>query len=128
MKIVICSSVSFVEEYTDVARQLEALGHTVEMPGQPLELSLEKGGGRSSVHGFFEASGGVKNFPPGHEIWQHKRQAMLVHFQKIAGAHAILVTNYSKNGVDNYIGANTLIEMGQALAGRQSIYGAQPVA
>ena len=36
------------------------------------------------------------------------------HFEKIDASHAILVLNFSKNGTEHYIGANTFLEMGVA--------------
>lgn len=37
-----------------------------------------------------------------------------VHFEHIKQSDAVLVVNLTKNGVENYIGGNVLIEMGQA--------------
>jgi hypothetical protein len=44
------------------------------------------------------------------------------HFDKVEWSDAILVLNYCKNGVDNYIGANTLLEMGLAFHLNKNIY------
>tara|TARA_B100000745_G_C20151207_1_gene394678 strand:+ start:2826 stop:3266 length:441 start_codon:yes stop_codon:yes gene_type:complete len=37
-----------------------------------------------------------------------------IHFEHIKQSDAVLVVNLTKNGVENYIGGNALIEMGQA--------------
>ena len=43
------------------------------------------------------------------------------------GADAVLVMNLDKNGVKNYIGANTLLEMGFAHALKQKIFLLNPI-
>jgi len=43
-----------------------------------------------------------------------KAKLMMKHFSKIEKADAILVVNNKKHGVDGYIGANVLMEMGLA--------------
>jgi len=44
------------------------------------------------------------------------------HFEKIEKSEAILVLNYQKNKIDNYIGGNTLMEMGIAKYLGKKIY------
>ena len=44
------------------------------------------------------------------------------HFEKVAWADAILVSNHDKNGVPGYIEANTLLEMGLAFHLGKPIY------
>jgi hypothetical protein len=56
-----------------------------------------------------------------------KKDAILLHFKKIEWCNAILVLNYSKNDIEGYIGANTLIEMGLALYLKKLIYLLNPV-
>jgi len=50
------------------------------------------------------------------DINEYKRKVSRDHFNKIAdkNTHAILVVNESKNGEDNYIGANTFAEIALA--------------
>ncbi|MFA5926663.1 MAG: hypothetical protein WCT32_01745 [Patescibacteria group bacterium] len=43
------------------------------------------------------------------------------------GADAVLVANYEKKGIDNYIGGNTFLEMGFAHVLNQKIYLLNPV-
>ena len=50
------------------------------------------------------------------------KQKLLQHFNKVVWADAILVLNYDKNGVKNYIGGNTLMEMGLAFFLKKKIY------
>lgn len=44
------------------------------------------------------------------------------HFEKIKNSDAILVCNYTKNGIENYIGGNTLIEIGVAAYAQKILY------
>lgn len=44
------------------------------------------------------------------------------HFDEVVWSDVILVCNYDKNGVANYIGANTLLEMGLAFHLNKPIY------
>ena len=95
MKICICTSLTFTDEALALQKELEALGHEVLMPN------------------------GVKNrlikatdFDP--ILAKTETDAITKHIDKIRESDAILVCNYSKRGIDNYIGANTFIEMAAA--------------
>jgi len=45
-----------------------------------------------------------------------------LHYKHILESDAILVVNETKNGIENYIGGNVLIEMGQAYVNDKKIY------
>jgi len=60
-------------------------------------------------------------------IWDRKAEAIDVHFQKVVWCDAILVLNYEKNGVADYVGANTLMEMGLAFYLKKKIFLLNPV-
>ncbi len=49
------------------------------------------------------------------------------HFEKIQESDAILVCNFTKNGIENYIGANTSLEMGYAHGLGKPIYVMNPL-
>lgn len=49
------------------------------------------------------------------------------HFKNIDRSEAILVLNYDKNGISNYIGGNTFLEMGYAFGRDKKIYLMNPV-
>ena len=53
--------------------------------------------------------------------------AVKAHYDEISRAEAILVCNYDKNGVKNYIGANTFLEMGFAHCLGKKIYLVNPL-
>lgn len=122
MNITICGSIAFISEMNDCKTQLEAKGHTVLIPsftahdkdGSPIDqqefYTLRKSGAMDL--GWFE---------------KEKSRAIQEHFTKIEAADAILVTNYSKNNIEGYIGGNTLIEIGLAFYLKKNIYFLNPI-
>ena len=48
--------------------------------------------------------------------------AIREHYKKILQSDAILVTNYDKKGIVNYIGCNTFLEMGLAYVNNKKIF------
>lgn len=117
MKITICGSIAFFDEMLDVKKQLENLGHEVDLP--PTEIIDEKGN-KLSVKKYYELRKKMDSSVGW--IWERKKEAILNHFKKEEWADVILVLNYKKNNIDGYIGANTLIEMGLALYLEKKIY------
>lgn len=106
MKITICGSMKFDPEMTDIKRQLEARGYEVDKP--------------NIVEG--RAYGDKLD-----ENANLKRGFIDEHFAKIDTSDAILVVNHEKNGVDNYIGGNTLMEITYAYAHGLEIFLLNPV-
>jgi len=49
------------------------------------------------------------------------------HYNEIINSDAILVLNFDKNQIKNYIGGNTLIEIGQAYVNNKKIFLLNPV-
>jgi hypothetical protein len=78
--------------------------------------------GDTSVGGFFERNGGLDAFPPEHDVWKKKGDAIKKHFHKIEESEAILVANYEKKGIENYIGGNTFLEIGYAFGRGKKIF------
>ena len=109
---------AFYEKFMGVKRQLEEIGHTVIAP----ELEFETKGDDTSVGSFFDRNGGIDAFPPDHEVWRKKGKAITRHFRKIDDSDCILVTNYEKKGVENYIGGNTFLEMGYAYGTGKKVF------
>lgn len=94
MKITICGSMSTVEAMSQAERQLITAGFEVEKPNfaeKQLHVAYEKDA--TKKRGFIDE-----------------------HFAKIDVSDAILVTNLAKNGIEHYIGGNTLMEMAHAYA------------
>ena len=52
---------------------------------------------------------------------------MTAHLEKVAWAENIIILNYDKRGIENYVGANTLIEMGLAFWLKKEIYLLNPI-
>ena len=97
MKICICCSLSFTDKVKQIAEELEKLGHEVLLP---------KGILIDAIH--------QPDFNPVTAKRNNGYDAIREHFDKIKDSDAVLICNFTKNGVDNYIGANTFLEMGFA--------------
>ncbi|HAU65993.1 MAG: hypothetical protein UT30_C0012G0014 [Candidatus Uhrbacteria bacterium GW2011_GWF2_39_13] len=122
MKITLCGSIAFIDEMQMTKDKLKALGHEVKLP--PSEI-LDEQGKTMPVKEYY-ALRKTTNETEGW-IWDAKEQAMRNHFEKVLWADAILVLNHDKNGVANYIGANTLLEMGLAFHHRKKIFLLKPI-
>jgi len=109
---------AFYHQYLELKKKLEAKGHIVYAP----ELEFKIAGDDTSVGAYFDRHGGIDAFPPNHEVWKKKGNAILSHFKKIDDSEAILVTNWEKRGQPNYIGANGFLEMGYAFTDGKKIY------
>lgn len=104
MKIVICASMAFAKEIVEGKTGLEKMGHEVVVP-ENMELHLEKTLSSS-------------------ESTEEKIKDDLIrrYFNKIKDGDAVLVLNYEKNGIENYVGGNTFLEMGFAYILEKPIY------
>lgn len=99
MKIAICGSMFFSPEMLEIGRKLEELGHEVTLP--VFTEDYAKLDSRDQIH---------------KESAHNKIQHDLIkgYFHKISNSDAILVYNKKKNGIENYVGGNTFLEMGFA--------------
>lgn len=109
MIISICGSLKFYEEMLKVKLELEKMGFQVFVPIKASGVDYWSEDNRSRV----EAK---KNF-----------EFISEYLDKIELSEAILVTNFNKNEIANYIGANTLIEMGFAHYRKKRIYLLNPL-
>lgn len=122
MKITLCGSIAFYDEMLITQKKLEALGHVVSLP--PAEISGEFGQKIPtkeyySIRKTTHARDGW--------IWEAKETAMREHFNKVMTSDAVLILNYSKNDIENYIGGNTLLEMGVAFHLKKAIFLLNPI-
>jgi len=101
MKIAIVGSSHFCTEMVEYRDKLKALGHECEL----------------HEHYVARASGQMR------ELWDYIRY----HYNEILNSDAVLVLNFDKNGIKNYIGGNTLIEMGQAYVNNKKIFLLNPI-
>lgn len=108
MKICICCSLSFTNEVLVLAKELEKQGFELLLPNSVIERSIEK---------------------PDFDPVQSKIRTGNVnkHIDKIKLSDAVLVCNYTKNGIKNYIGANTFLEIAAAHYFRKPIYTLNPL-
>lgn len=122
MKITLCGSIAFYDEMKDIKKELEDLGHDVDLP--PSEVP-DKNGILIPVKKYYE----IRKTTEKNDgwVWELKEKAMRDHFNKVAWADVILVANYDKNNINNYIGANTLLEMGLAFHLKKKIFLLNPI-
>lgn len=122
MKITICGSMAFYDEMIELKSQLERMTNQVRIP--PAEV-LDDNGNLMPVKEYYELR--KKADEKIHWIWERKKEAMLLHFNWVNWSNSILVANYDKNNIPNYIGANTFLEMGLALYLNKGIYLLNPI-
>ncbi|HEY1646197.1 MAG TPA: hypothetical protein VGF75_07620 [Candidatus Saccharimonadales bacterium] len=102
--ITICSSANFYKQAVDCRAALEGLGYKVIIPATAERMKLS---------GDFDVSHYKTWFGDSNDY--HKKTALMKgHFNEVSNGDAILVLNYEKHGVANYIGGNVLMEMALA--------------
>lgn len=117
MRITICGSIAFWDEMLKVKEKLESLNHEVKLP--PMEVKDEDGNILSVQEYYNKRKAETSDTS---WIWDRKNEAMREHFNKIKWADCVLVLNFDKNDVKNYVGGNTLLEMGVALHLEKKIF------
>lgn len=113
MKIAICSSIDFAYEIKEIVDKLEKMGHIVELPLTAKkilngELTMEKFQSEKS-----NGNGAERKI---------NNDVIRQYFNEINNSTAILVANYTKKGIENYIGGNTFLEMGFAYVLNKKIF------
>lgn len=103
MKICICCSLKFGDEVREITAQLEKMGYEVLLPNGVINRLIEQDD--------FDPVQAKIDTDSNHK-----------HVDKIREADAILVCNYPKNGIENYIGANSFAEMFAAYYFNKPIY------
>ncbi|MEK6937732.1 MAG: hypothetical protein AABX04_01680 [Nanoarchaeota archaeon] len=105
MKIAICGSLNFTYEIKKIADELKYHGFEVSIPitSEKIlrgELSLED----------------IKNEKEKGEFSQRaiKYDSIREYWKIIQGADAVLIANFDKKGIKDYIGGNSFLEMGFA--------------
>lgn len=110
-KIVVCGSMNFAKEMLGVKAELTRNGFEAILPTDTEFLSqdeklcsrMEKASRKVAIN------------------------AICKHYHKIEKSNGILVLNYDKNGIANYIGANTFLEMGFAHVLNKPIFVLNPL-
>ena len=110
MRVCVCCSLSFTDKVKGIAKELEKLGHEVLLPNGVMVDAIHK-----------------PDFDPVAAKHVNGYDAIREHFEKIKDSDAVLVCNYAKNDVENYIGANTFLEMGFAYYIGKPIFTVNPL-
>ena len=113
MKIAICGSLDFTYEIQKLAEKLKKNGHQVTIP-----ISSQK-----IIKGEFSLKTIVKE-KQNNSIFKRaiKYNVIKEYWKIIKKSDAILIANYDKNDIKNYIGGNTFLEMGFAHVLNKTIY------
>lgn len=111
MKIYVVSSMVFAEKMLEAKRELERLGHEV--------LITE----------FIDAYPGKSDAEKERITLFHKNQknAIKRFWERFQNCDAILVVNHERRGIKNYIGGNTLLEIGFAHVLNKKIFLMNPI-
>jgi len=117
MKIVICASCAFSDKIIEIADKLEKQGNQVDIP-YVTKMIREKKVSFEKFKKEKEKYGDIKFRE------EHRDQVDLIkrYYNLIKESDAILVLNYDKKGVENYIGGSVLMEMGYAYVLDKKIY------
>lgn len=100
MKITLCGSVTFAKDIVDIFQKLKDAGH------QPvLDEKM-----------FLIAAGAFV------DPTKKENDVIRVWYNFIADSDAVLICNFDKNGITNYIGGNTLMEIGFAYVNNKKIF------
>jgi len=116
MKITICGSVKFAPQLVDIYRQLEKNGHQPMMHEQMFGLA------DGTAVQLVDMANGVEDS-------DIKKKYNYIKFWHglIKSGDAILVCNFDKNGIKNYVGGNTLMEIGFAHVNDKKIFLLNPI-
>ena len=115
MKIVICGSINFTPQIKQAADKLVEQGHQVELPTYTKKIIA----GELTLDEFVK-----EKEKSGDQSFREKADEDLIkrYYRLIKAADAILVVNPEKNGVKDYIGGNTFLEIGFAYVLEKEIY------
>jgi len=113
MKITICGSIKHADKLVRIYKELEKLGHTPMMHEKMFAI----------------ANGELDEVPDGIEHWEVKKKHDYIRWwhDLIISGDAVLIGNFDKNGVKNYVGGNALIEMAFGHAHNKKVFLLNPV-
>ena len=115
MRITICGSVAFAPQLVEIYHRLEELGHTPLMYKDM--FGIADGSAKKLIQEVSKDHGNAKRKYNFIRIWHNL----------IKSGDAILVCNFDKNGIKNYIGGNTLMEMGFAHVNGKKVFLLNPI-
>ena len=118
MKIAICGSLTFSKEMAELKDKLEALEHEVYLPysaekimkGELSSEVIEQAKEDGTFYKVVMENDAIRRW---HDV--------------IEKSNAILVANYDKKGIKNYIGGNSFLEIGFAYVMDKKVYLMNPI-
>lgn len=115
MKITIVGSSVFAKQMVEYRDQLVKLGHEVNLHEHYIAQAND------------EMKDLVDRMSREHAHVKIEYDYIRYHYNEIINSDAILVLNFNKNGVKNYIGGNTLMELGFAHVNNKKIFLLNPI-
>ncbi|NTV41632.1 MAG: hypothetical protein HGA61_05185 [Candidatus Moranbacteria bacterium] len=115
MKITVNGSIKHADKLVEIYRELEKMGHQPQM--HPLMFDIASGNAEALV-----AEAGKD-----HAEVKRKHNFIKYWHELIVSGDAIVVGNFDKNGIKNYVGGNTLMEIGFAHVNDKKIFLYNPV-
>lgn len=112
MKIVVCGSMTFAKEMVETEKELVRRGYEVVLP--KFTYDYTDMGASEIVHRESAAN-------------KIKHGLIRYYFDEIKNGDAILVLNNERHGIPNYIGGNSLLEMGFAHVLNKKIFLLNPI-
>jgi len=108
MKIVICGSMKFSKEMLKIKEKLNSLGFdNVVVPRNADKYASNQLAEENSYES-------IKN--------KIEEDLIRSHYEEIKSADAVLIVNYDKNGIANYIGGNSFLEAAFAHVLKKKLY------
>jgi len=111
MKIYIVSSMVFAEKMLEIKNKLEGLGHEV-LVSEFIDKYIGKNEKEKEKITIYH---------------KNEKDAIRRFWERFQDCDAILVLNYDRRGVKNYIGGNTLMEIGFAFVLNKKIFLLNPI-
>ncbi len=115
MKITICGSIKFADKLVEIYRELEKMGHEPMMHEEM--FGIADGTAKKLI----------ENISIDHAKTKKENNFIKWWHDCIKSGDAILVCNFDKNGIKNYIGGNTLMEIGFAHVNSKKIFLLNPI-
>lgn len=115
MKITICGSIAFADKLMRIYKELEKLGHKPMMHEEM--FGIANGSAKELIEGISTDHAKVKQENDFIRWWHNC----------IKSGDAVLICNFDKNGIKNYIGGNVLMEIGFAHVNDKKIFLLNPI-
>ncbi len=115
MKITVVGSFKFAKEIVEISKKIRELGH------EPLMHEHMSGIADGSAKDL------IKGIAENHSAMKRKYDIFRVWHDLIKSGDALLVCNFDKDGIKNYIGGNVLLEMGFAHVNDKKIFLLNPI-